>query len=148
MKGRVSPPPQLLCVMSFANKNNLVHFYILYQNFHILMLFIPVLLKLSDVTYQLDIFSNVPQNSFHIRVLVHSFHFLSNCKYFYLLYHITCKKKNIKIYRKIFCIFIFILYVIYIMIMWNWELAIFWQSIICVPALWVALCLHNIENVM
>ena len=57
----------------------------------------------------------------------------------------TWEKNNIKQYRKILCLFIFILHVMYIMIVWNWKLAMYWQlmtyilSQVNVPQLWVAL---------
>ena len=63
---------------------------------------------------------------------VHSFHFRSTSKYFYLLYYITaCEKNNIKQYRKILCIFI-TLY-IYNMIKQNWKFAMYWLLITCIP---------------
>ena len=48
----------------------------------------PVLIKPSDVAYRQDIFPMC-----HIIVIMHSFHFHSHFKYFYLLYSITAYKR-------------------------------------------------------
>ena len=94
----------------------------------------------SEMCHTSSIFFKCAPGLFHICVIIWFM-----IKFHIFIRHITaCEKNNIKQCWKIWCIFIFTCYM-YIMLLWNWKLATYQQSMtcilapVCIPPLWIVL---------